>query len=148
MKKAFRILVCVLFLCSCSGGLLDRAKDFVSRYDSMLTTDTSAALTFWSSDIFKANEISANVELQVRDFGSDPTKTRFENLGAKVYKTWVFSGTIFKDVVEVETRVVVPSTPQKGDLVQSQTKVFRQLTYVAEIGGTFKILESQMREMK
>ena len=148
MKKAFSVLVCVLVCSSCSSSLLDGAKDFVSQYNSRLTTDTSAALTCWSSEIFKADEISANVELQIKDLGTDPTKARFEVLSAKVYKTWVFSGTIFKDVVEVESKVVVPSMPKKGDLIQNQTKVFRQLTYVVKIDGSFKILESQMREMK
>lgn len=148
MKKAFSVLACVLICCSCSNGLLDGAKDFVGQYNSRLTADTSAALTCWSSEIFKADEISANVELQIKDLGSVPEKARFEVLSAKVYKTWIFSGTIFKDVVEVESKVVVPSIPKKGDLIQNQTKVFRQLTYVVIIDGSFKILESQMREMK
>lgn len=148
MKKTFSVLACVLVCCSCSNSLLDGAKDFVGQYNAKLTTDTPGAITFWSTDVFKMDEISANIDLQLRDFGSDPAKVRFEILGAKTYKTWVFSGTIFKDVVEVETKVVVPSIPQKGDLIQNQTRVFRQLTYVASVEGSLKILESQMREMK
>lgn len=148
MKRIFSILVCMVVLCSCSGGLPEQAKDFVGQYNVKLTTDTPAALTFWSTDVFKTDEVSANIDLQLRDFGPDPAKARFEILGAKTFKTWVFSGTIFKNVVEVETKVVVPSIPQKGDLIQNQTRVFRQLTYITSVDGSLKILESQMREMK
>jgi hypothetical protein len=128
--------------------MIEEAKEYVVSYNARLTTDTSAALTFWSSDIFKADEISANIELQLRDMGIEAKKARFETIGAKSYKTWVFAGTIFKDIVEVETKVVVPQGKASDDSSQGTMKVFRQLVFVGRFDGQLKIIESQLREMK
>lgn len=148
MKKVFSCLFCVAMLCACSSGLLANAKDYVGQYNARLTTDTSAALTFWSSDFFKSQEISANIELQIKEMGTNSKNARFETLSAKAFKTWVFAGTIFKDVVEVESKIVVPQDkPSDGNNI-AQSKVFRQITYVGFFDGKPKIIESQMREMK
>lgn len=148
MKKVFSFIACAAVLCACSAGLLADARDFVAQYNARLTTDTSAALTFWSSDFFKSDEISANIELQIKDMGSSSKNARFETLSAKAFKTWVFAGTIFKDVVEVETKVVIPQDKSSNGSDAAQSRVFRQVTYVGFFDGKPKIIESQMREIK
>jgi hypothetical protein len=142
------ILASVLFV-SCSGSLVQNAQGLVIYYDKQLVSDSSAAMKLWHTSSFKPGELEANIDVAKRKLGSEIASAKFEVMGSKVYKTWIFSGTIYKDTVEVDIKITIPpQTAQKGDLIAPQPVVLRQLTYVAEIDGQLLIVESQMSEVR
>ncbi len=149
MKKIFSFVLCLLVASGCAQAIIGRSENAVRDYNRVWTTDRKAGFDFWTKQVYKDTELEAIVNSHLRKLGKNAGEARFEILGSKLYKTWVFSGTIFKDVVEVDALVKVPPpAPEKGDLIQETPKTFRQLSYLAEFDGRLQIIQSEIREDK
>lgn len=149
MKRISSFLLCLLLLASCSVNQIRNSEETIEKYNAALISDKKAAAQFWSNAVCKPEDVEAVINSHLRKMGSNYSQAKFTILGSKAYKTWVFSGTIFKDVVEVDVGVMIPAPPtQKTDLVAGQPKALRQLSYLAEFDGKYGIIESQIREVK
>lgn len=149
MKRISRLLLCLFLLASCSVNQIRSSEETIEKYNAALISDKKLAAQFWSNAVYRPEEVDASIISCLRKMGSNYSQAKFTLLGSKAYKTWVFSGTIFKDVVEVDVGVMIPAPPaQKSDLVAGQPKALRQLSYLAEFDGKYGIIQSEIREVK
>ncbi len=150
MKRISSLFFCLcLLLTSCASSGIKNSEAVIEKYNAALVSDRKTAAEFWSKAVFKSDDVEAVINSHLRKMGTNFAQAKFTILGSKSYKTWVFSGTIFKDVVEVDVAVMVPPpAAQKSDLVAMQPKALRQLSYLAEFEGKYEIIQSEIREVK
>jgi hypothetical protein len=149
MKKAFSAILTCMLLASCVQGNIDLAQDLVQEFNNTMVSDQKKAASFWCDAVYKAEEIEAIVKAQANVLGDGIQSAKFEVLESKSYKTWVFAGVIYKEAVEVDVLIRIPPTPPKeGDILTPSPKSYRQLTYVVDVDGQQKIIQSQIREVK
>lgn len=153
MKKTFSILAISLMLVSCSS-LHSRAEQAYMEYrKAWRDNKISESVGYWHPAII-ANQKEEIITKQqyVRDELGDLAATEtVEVLGVKTLPTFVFSGAIFNDVVELDIVIRISkignmTDKQKEMFASGDSLIIRELVFLCDYDGQMKIIQSQERQ--
>ena len=153
MKKIFSLIAVSIFLVSCST-LQSKAEDTYMMYrQAWRDNKISDCVSFWHPAIVKdQRDIIITKQQYIRDELGGLAKTEsIQVLGAKTLKTFVFSGAIFNDVVELDVVIRINKIQNMNDRQQrmfksSESLVIRELVFMCDFEGQMKIIQSQERQ--
>lgn len=153
MKKTFSIFVILLLFASCSS-LRGKAEQAYMEYrKAWRDNKITESVTYWHPAIVADKKEDIITKQQyVRDELGDLAKTEIiEILGTKTLPTFVFSGVIFNDVVQLDVVIRISKT---GNMTEKQIELFagsdsliiRELVFLCEYDGQMKIIQGQEKQ--
>lgn len=152
MKRSFSILVLMLFLISCSGKA-NQAIDVYNKYrETLKLNDTQGALKYWHPSIINLNKdlILKSSRRTIEEFGELLFNELIEVIATKRLQTWIFSGIVFHDVIQLDIAIRMPKVknlPHRLEvLVEDAPLVVREFVHLVEFHGEMKIVNCEMRK--
>lgn len=153
MKKTFSIFAILLTLASCTS-LHGKAEQAYMEYrKTWRDNKISESVGYWHPAII-ANQKEEIITKQqyVRDELGDLAATEtIEVLGVKTLPTFVFSGAIFNEVVQLDVVIRISkienmTEKQKEMFAGKDYLIIRELVFLCEFDGQMKIIQSQERQ--
>ncbi len=152
MRRSFSVLLVALLLASC-GGPTSQAIEVYAKYrESLRTGDTQGALKYWHPSIINLNEdlIAKSCIRATEEFGGLMKNERVEVIGTKILQTWVFSGIVFHNVIQLDVVIRMPKVeglPQRLEaLVATGPLVVREFVHLVDYQGEMRIVNCEMRK--
>ncbi len=152
MRRSFSVVLVALLLASC-GGPTSQAIEVYTKYrESLRAGDVQGALKYWHPSIISLNEdlIGKSCIRATEEFGELLQNERVEFIGTKTLQTWVFSGIVFHDVVQLDVVIRMPKVeglPQRLEaLAAAGPLVVREFVHLVDFQGEMRIVNCEMRK--
>jgi hypothetical protein len=153
MKKTFSIFAILLILASCSSLRGKAEQAYLEYRKAWRDNKISESVAYWHPAIIANNKEDIIIKQQyVRDELGDLAKTEtIEILGTKTLPTFVFSGAIFNDVIQLDVVIRISkienmSEKQMELFAGGDSLIIRELVFLCEYDGHMKIIQSQEKQ--
>lgn len=153
MKKIFSLIIILVLLVSCSS-LQNKAEQAYMEYrKAWQENKISESVDFWHPAIVKnqKDDIITKQQYIRNELGNLAKTESVKILSSKIMPTFVFSGIIFNEVVQMDIVIRINKIENMTERHKQMFKdmdslVIRELVFMCEYEGKMKIIQSQERQ--
>lgn len=153
MKKIFSLIIISVLLVSCSS-LQNKAEQAYMEYrKAWQENKISESVDFWHPAIVKnqKDDIITKQQYIRNELGNLAKTESVKILSSKIMPTFVFSGIIFNEVVQMDIVIRINKIENMTERHKQMFKdmdslVIRELVFMCEYEGKMKIIQSQERQ--
>lgn len=153
MKKIFSFIIISMLLVSCST-LQDKAEQAYLEYrKAWQENKISESVDFWHPAIIKnqKEDIITKQQYIRNELGNLAKSESVKILSSKIMPTFVFSGIIFNEVVQMDIVIRINKIENMTERHRQMFKdmdslIIRELVFMCEYEGKMKIIQSQERQ--